>query len=414
MVLVMAQDYKEKIMKIIIVLFLLTQIVLGQSAPSGYTTNYNLRLYSQGSNPGADSLNQNCIDADNSIKAAYDSANRQDYWTEQRFRTSVKFYGSASMQGTGFGWASNFTPSTLRTLGTTDGHLLWYGLASVDTLATRSYLRSQIPTLANVVDLSSDQNVGGNKTFTRGVGFSSSGTLTLPITNEYPPGAYLSNAIYGNQAYVFYTKTGGSASNRDTLSTHNYLRNYLTASPQSIVPLTNYSRNLGTSSFRWDNTYTRRLYVDTVIASVWQPAPGDTVLISTRPIQVGGLTIQNSDGGLSTTISAAGITVPEYEVVTQITGNTHNATVPIIYMMLDNPDTLAVLATNANNFTLGAELTIINSSSNTLTIIDGAGTDEIKHDSSGTAFVLERYGVMRLWYDRILSLWVCISKKNNS
>ena len=42
-----------------ILLFLLPLELLAQSAPSGYTTNFGLRKYAQGANPGADSLNAN-------------------------------------------------------------------------------------------------------------------------------------------------------------------------------------------------------------------------------------------------------------------------------------------------------------------------------------------------------------------
>lgn len=45
--------------------------VMGQAAPSGYTTNFRLRKYVQGANPGADSLNQNWTDIDRAIRRPY-------------------------------------------------------------------------------------------------------------------------------------------------------------------------------------------------------------------------------------------------------------------------------------------------------------------------------------------------------
>ena len=42
--------------------------------PSGYTKNYNLRLYNSGSYPGADSLNQNIIDIDYQMQKNWDFA----------------------------------------------------------------------------------------------------------------------------------------------------------------------------------------------------------------------------------------------------------------------------------------------------------------------------------------------------
>lgn len=44
------------------------------TAPNSYTSNYRFRLWSQGANPSADSLNANWTLADTKIKLAYDSA----------------------------------------------------------------------------------------------------------------------------------------------------------------------------------------------------------------------------------------------------------------------------------------------------------------------------------------------------
>ena len=75
--------YEESSMRKILALIvggilLLAVDAFGQATPSGWTTNYRIRKYAQGANPGADSLNKNWIDLD----AAIYSGKRGAVWPE--------------------------------------------------------------------------------------------------------------------------------------------------------------------------------------------------------------------------------------------------------------------------------------------------------------------------------------------
>jgi hypothetical protein len=75
---------------VLFLIFIMAGVSLAQTTPpSRYTTHYGLRCYSQGANPGSDSLNANWDDIDAAIYTAYDSANT----------STVKIFGNQSIYG---------------------------------------------------------------------------------------------------------------------------------------------------------------------------------------------------------------------------------------------------------------------------------------------------------------------------
>lgn len=75
----------------ILVLCFLAESVFSQATPSGWTTNYRLRKYAAGVNPGADSLNQNWIDIDTEI-----------------YKRGWTYSGASKVFPTVAGWSTHF------------------------------------------------------------------------------------------------------------------------------------------------------------------------------------------------------------------------------------------------------------------------------------------------------------------
>lgn len=138
-------------------LFLLFGVtVMAQvTPPSGYTPNYGLRMWSQGANPSADSLNANWMLIDNKIKLAYDSANTstlKTYGNYNIYGNRTYKSGYIAMDGARFLFGNStvtsplfvgeIAPTTART------YLTYTNVSSTDTFAMRDWVRDNF-TFAN-------------------------------------------------------------------------------------------------------------------------------------------------------------------------------------------------------------------------------------------------------------------------
>jgi len=140
----------EIMKKLILVLILLAIEVFPQvTSPSGYTTNYRFRKWTQGANPSADSINANWDGVDGYIKVAYDSAqNKVNLYTNQTIVSGLKSIsgGGISLQGGRLFFGNNtatsplymgeLCPTTSRT------YLTYTSNLATDTLATLANIRS--------------------------------------------------------------------------------------------------------------------------------------------------------------------------------------------------------------------------------------------------------------------------------
>lgn len=148
---VMEQDYKGETMKqliLILTIFLIGEVFAQPTSPSGYTTNYRFRLWTQGANPSADSLNANWTLADTKIKLAYDSASvKMNTYGNQNSRGLKTFTGGGIALGGGRLFFNNSTVTTPLFIGelcpTTSRYYLTYtSPTGTDTLATLANIRS--------------------------------------------------------------------------------------------------------------------------------------------------------------------------------------------------------------------------------------------------------------------------------
>lgn len=178
---------------ILFVLLGLVSCIAQVSPPSGYTTNYRLRLYSQGANPSADSINANWIQVDTKIKLAYDSANTSTImktygnysFTGNRSHTS----GYLAMDGARFLFGNNtvtsplfvgeIAPTTSRT------YLTYTNVSSTDTFAMRSWVRSNFtPTQTGYRILYSDASESTSGTVTQTEYQMGNATSTVEATTQ--------------------------------------------------------------------------------------------------------------------------------------------------------------------------------------------------------------------------------------
>ena len=148
---VMEQDYKGETMKqliLILTIFLIGEVFAQPTSPSGYTTNYRFRLWTQGANPSADSLNANWTLADTKIKLAYDSASvKMNTYGNQNSRGLKTFTGGGIALGGGRLFFNNNAVTTPLFIGelcpTTSRYYLTYtSPTGTDTLATLANIRS--------------------------------------------------------------------------------------------------------------------------------------------------------------------------------------------------------------------------------------------------------------------------------
>ena len=259
--------------KIFLIISLVSFLGYGQWAkPSGYTTNYGYRLYSQGAKPGNDSLNQNWIDIDTTIKVVYDSAQAKvNRWTNQTVAGVKTFSDSLILSG----------------------NVNHKGI-SIDTIASRSWARDSLPTISGYVDLFNSQTVGGVKTFTGKLKFSGAGILQIP-TEIYAENQY---ALCGNSNMMFYYY---SKYNYDSLLSYRLLRNYLNGyMTNSITPYTNDVYSLGTSTKRFRSIYGNYIVADTfVVSKIFSPI-ADTMEIVSGVLKINGqrLASYSTEGGL--------------------------------------------------------------------------------------------------------------------
>ena len=156
--------------KLILVLILLAIEVFPQvTSPSGYTTNYGFRKWTQGANPSADSINANWDGVDGYIKVAYDSAqNKVNLYTNQTIVSGLKSIsgGGISLQGGRLFFGNNTATSPLY-LGelcptTSRTYLTYTSNLATDTLATLANIRSGAGGYAT---LAGTETFTGAKTF---------------------------------------------------------------------------------------------------------------------------------------------------------------------------------------------------------------------------------------------------------
>lgn len=140
----------KKLLKTAILFLILTVSCIAQiSPPSAYTPNYRLRLYLQGANPSADSINANWIQTDLAIKTAFDSANSSNilktYGNYNIYGNRSYKSGYIAMDGARFFFGNNtitsplfvgeIAPTTNRT------YLTYTNISATDTFAMRSWVR---------------------------------------------------------------------------------------------------------------------------------------------------------------------------------------------------------------------------------------------------------------------------------
>ncbi len=259
--------------KIFLIISLVSFLGYGQWAkPSGYTTNYGYRLYSQGAKPGNDSLNQNWIDIDTTIKVVYDSAQAKvNRWTNQTVAGVKTFSDSLILSG----------------------NVNHKGI-SIDTIASRSWARDSLPTISGYVDLFNSQTVGGAKTFTGKLGFSGAGRLQIP-TEIYTETHY---TLCGNSNMMFYYY---GKYDYDSLLSYRLLRKYLNGyMTNSITPYINDVYSLGTSTKRFRSIYGNYIVADTfVVSKIFSPI-ADTMEIVSGVLKINGqrLASYSTGGGL--------------------------------------------------------------------------------------------------------------------
>lgn len=145
-------------MKKLLLFLLITGSVIAQTtAPSGYTSNYRFRLWNQGANPSADSLNANWTLADTKIKLAYDSAQTKvNLYSNQSIYGNKSFYGNTffnndSYVATGYGIFFNDEDGYLSAAGS-GVYLTYTNTGGTDTLATLADIRGGAITGATFTD----------------------------------------------------------------------------------------------------------------------------------------------------------------------------------------------------------------------------------------------------------------------
>jgi hypothetical protein len=162
--------------KIILFLLFLTAYIYPQiSPPSGYTTNYRLRLYSQKAQPSADSINANWITIDQKIKLAYDSATTptilKTYGNFTYYGNRIHKSGYLSMDGARFFFGNNTVTSPLFVgeLAPTANrtYLTYTNVTNTDTIATWRYVRQNYSPQNNgyrILFNGASQSTNGNAT----------------------------------------------------------------------------------------------------------------------------------------------------------------------------------------------------------------------------------------------------------
>lgn len=144
---VMEQDYKGETMKqliLILTIFLIGEVFAQPTSPSGYTTNYRFRLWTQGANPSADSLNANWTLADTKIKLAYDSAQvKVNTYGNQTIGGTKTISGTLSLGAAGKLTLGTAAPSANGQLGYSSSILRYYhSSGTTDTVASRGWVRT--------------------------------------------------------------------------------------------------------------------------------------------------------------------------------------------------------------------------------------------------------------------------------
>jgi hypothetical protein len=472
--------------KFLLTALLLTGMVLAQTAPSSYTPHLNLRLYAGNSgtiNPGKDSLDANYSQIDAGVKANFDTINaiKADLYTQHNYDGThknaviawdmlataaksviIQTTGNQSMAGlktftggVGLGNNARFLLGTnaggsvvqgeLYRTGSAGADLLtfFYGTNLKDTIASYRWIRANLPTLTDYVSLSTNQTIGGNKTFDNALGFSVTGRLVLPSGHTG-----FTKTLFTDNTQVLFKRTTGVI---DTLLSRSALRslNYF----NDLLPFSSDVYNIGGASYRWNNIYAKRVIADTFIVRNIQSEDPAGIFIS----DVAGMTFKDSvytigargngsqagavysdtvgspntlvlQGRNGVKVDAptitleaddnvriAGIFARTWDIIESTTGTITPAH-PIIYLE-GSVDIIDINPTDL--FTPGSL------HGETLTLIGNAGvTAKAKHDAGsfgtrlvlagGADFTFDRYDVLVLIYNKVESCWVEISRSNNN
>lgn len=318
--------------RIFVIFILLTVSVFGQNT---YTSNYWFTKIAAGTLNYADTANHNWTRVDSVIKSHWTIADsiRADLYTEHEYdgkhksevitwdnlattakSNMVQTSGNQNIAGLktfiggiGFGTSSRFLLGTYDTYnaqgelyrtGTPGADLITFfygaGASYKDTIATHRYIRNNLASLANFVDLTSSQNIGGTKLITGKLGFSGAGILQIP-TEIYTETQY---ALCGNSDMMFYYY---SKYDYDSLLSYRLLRNYLNGyMTNSITPYTNDVYSLGTSTKRFRSIYGNYIVADTfVVSKIFSPI-ADTMEIVSGVLKINGqrLASYSTEGGL--------------------------------------------------------------------------------------------------------------------
>lgn len=141
---VMEMYYRRNMKKILLLTLILTLDLMAQDVPSGYTTNYKIRKWSQGSVPTADSLNANWDLIDTKIKLAYDSSQAKlSLWTNQTVYGTKTIGGTLSLGSAGKLTLGTTAPASNGQIGYTGAYVRYYhSSGTTDTVATLDWVRS--------------------------------------------------------------------------------------------------------------------------------------------------------------------------------------------------------------------------------------------------------------------------------
>lgn len=400
-------------MKILFLVIILISTGLAQfDAPSGYTTNYNLRKWSQGARAGADSINANWDLVDAIVKARQDTIDNTigKYWKANTWGATNTFSAGVSIVG----------QLTLA------GAISHRG-QTIDTTASRTWVRDNLPTIGGYVDLTSTQTIGGAKFFSTALSFGSSGIFILPQTL----GSLGTNSMAYSGGWV--TWRGAGTGVTDTLISFRNLRDSInnlitnsnltftgftsfpdTVNIQNVIQIGNAAGNNGSIDF-WYNTFgplmsykTKLAKADETNGTIYLPNMyGSTdTLMHRDDLKTGGLDARLGDVVITGDTRFDGMVRNTPQVVTS-TGD-FAATSSLILIALKSTGEVEFITGAVN----GETITIINTTTDNYTILGnvwGAPSGSVL----GSNIVLGQGDSATLVYYGANEQWIPIAVRDN-
>jgi len=206
---------KKIILTLVLVLTLAPLLAIelfAQDPPSGYTTNYSIRKWSQGAVPTADSLNANWDLIDTKIKLAYDSSQAKlSLWTNQTVYGTKTIGGTLSLGSAGKLTLGTTAPASNGQIGYTGSYVRYYhSSGTIDTVATLDDIRTGA---GDYVTTNTTQTITGAKTFDQTTITSSdfqhiAETITL-AASSFSASGITTGAISSSIPYSVTTISGG-------------------------------------------------------------------------------------------------------------------------------------------------------------------------------------------------------------